>query len=259
MVTSQIESNIQNNPKIRPMPLWESLLVFILITLLMIFCFYIARPSLESLGLNEYPAYLLSLSIVGIVMLVWTFFALLLEGNLKNWRTFLNRLRLKRINPGVLGWSVGLGLLMFLSTVIFSPLISRLISDGLLPIPDQIPDYINPIKQLSISQIKSQLISQKVVFLIPIVLILNIIGEEFFWRGLIFPRQELRHGKTTFLIHGLIWAFTHLFQYWLIFPILLGSFALSYLIQRTKNTWIGILAHMLNNVLPFIIMIFIPV
>jgi len=259
MVTSQIESNIRNNPKIRPMPLWESLLYFVLITLMIIFFFYIARPSLESLGLNEYSAYLLSLSIVGIVMLVWTFIALLLEGNLKNWGTFLNRLRLKRITPGLLGWSVGLGLLMFLSTIIFSPLISRLISDGLMPIPDRIPDYINPIKQLSISQIKAQLISQQVVFLIPIVLILNIFGEEFFWRGYVFPRQELRHGKTTFLIHGLIWAFTHLFQYWLILPILLGSFGLSYLIQRTKNTWIGILAHMLNNGLPFVIMIFIPV
>ena len=258
MITGHTESNIQINPKLRPMPLWESLLVFFLITLLMIFCFYIVRPSFEALGLNEYAAYLLSLSIVGIVMLVWTFIALFLEGNLKNRDTFLNRLRLAKLNPGLMGWSAGLGLLMLLSTVIFSPLISRLISDGLMPIPDQIPDYINPLKQLSVSQIKGQLISQGVVVLIPIVLILNIFGEELFWRGYVFPRQELRHGKTTFLIHGLIWGFTHLFQYWLIFPILLGSFALSYLVQRTKNTWICILAHMVNNGLPFIIMIFIP-
>ncbi len=258
MVTSQIETNSRDNPKLRSMPIWESLLYFFLITLLMIFCFYVVRPYLESFGLSEYAAYLLSLSIVGVVMLVWTFFALLREGNLKNWGTFLRRLRLKRVTPGLLGWSVGLGLLMLLSTVIFSPLISKLISDGLMPIPDQIPDYINPLNQLSVSQIKGQLISQGVVFLIPIVLILNIFGEEFFWRGYVFPRQELRHGKTTFLIHGLIWAFTHLFQYWLILPILLGSFALSYLVQRTKNTWIGILAHMLNNGLPFIIMIFMP-
>jgi membrane protease YdiL (CAAX protease family) len=259
MITGTIESNLRNNAKIRPMPLWESLLYFFLITLLMIFCFYIVRPYFELLGLNEYSAYLISLSIVGIVMLVWTFCALFLEGNLKTWATFSNRIRLKSINLRLLGWSVGLGLLMFLSTVIFSPLISKMISEGFLPIPAQIPDYINPLKQLSIAQIKAQLISQGVVFLIPIVLIFNISGEEFFWRGYIFPRQELQNGKTTFLIHGLIWGFTHLFQYWLILPILVGSFALSYLVQLTKNTWIGILAHMLNNGLPFLIMIFISV
>lgn len=258
MNTDHLEPKNRLNSNVKPMPVWESLLYFFAITLLMIFCFYVVRPYLEQLGLNQYSAYLLSLSIVGVVMLVWTFIALRREGNIKNRETILNRLRLKGFYPGILGWSFGLGLLMFLSTVIFSPLISKLISDGLLPIPDRIPDYINPLKQLSISQIKSQIISQGVVFLIPIVLILNIFGEEFFWRGVVFPRQELRHGKTTFLIHGLIWAFTHLFQYWLIFPILIGSFALSYLVQRTKNTWIGILAHLINNALPFIIMLFIP-
>ena len=258
MNSDPLETKNRPNSNLRPMPVWESLLYFFVITLLIILCFYVVRPYLEQMGLNEYPAYLLSLSIVGVVMLVWTFVVLRCEGNLKNRDTFLNRLRLKGFTPRILGWSVGLGLLMFLATAIFSPLISRLISDGLLPIPDRIPDFINPLKQLSVSQIKNQLISQGVVFFIPIVLILNIFGEEFFWRGVVFPRQELRHGKITFIIHGLIWAFTHLFQYWLIFPILIGSLALSYLVQRTKNTYIGIVAHLINNVLPFIIMIFIP-
>lgn len=258
MNNNHLGSKTQLDSNVKPMPVWESLLYFFVITLLMIVCFYVVRPSLEQLGSNEYSAYLLSLSIVGVVMLVWTFIALRCEGNLKNRETFLNRLRLKSLTPGLLGWSIGLGLLMLLSTANISPLISKLISGGFLPIPDRIPDYINPLMQLSISQIKTQLISQGVVFLIPIVLILNIIGEEFFWRGVVFPRQELRHGKSTFLIHGLIWAFTHLFQYWLIFPILIGSIALSYLVQRTKNTWIGILAHLINNALPFIIMLFIP-
>jgi membrane protease YdiL (CAAX protease family) len=213
MNTDHLESKTQLNSNVKPMPVWESLLYFLVITLLMIVCFYVVRSNLEQLGLNEYSAYLLSLSIIGVVMLVWTFIALRREGNLKNWQTFLNRLRLKGFNPRILGWSIGLGLLMFLSTAIFSPLISKLISDGLLPIPCGIPDYINPLKQLSISERKNQLVSQGVVFLIPIVLILNIFGEEFFWRGLVFPRQELRHGKTTFVIHELIWAFTHSFQY----------------------------------------------
>jgi membrane protease YdiL (CAAX protease family) len=146
---------------------------------------------------------------------------------------------------------------MLISTVVFSPIISKLISKGIIPLPEDLPDYINPIKQLSISNIKAQLISQGVVLLIPVALILNILSEEIFWRGIILPRQELQHGKNAFWIHGVIWAFTHLFQYWLIIPILIGSVALAYVIQRTKCTWISILAHLLNNGIPFIIMAFI--
>jgi len=250
----------ENNmiPKLKPMPVWESILVFFLITLLIIFCFYVVRPYFERSGLNGYAAYLLSLSIVGILMLVWTFVSFYLEGNPVTREALFYRLRLKAVNPGLIGWSIGLGLFMFLMTVLFSPWIAKLIANGFISIPDQIPDYINPLKQQSIAQIKSQLISQGVLFFIPAVLILNIFGEELFWRGIVFPRQELTHGRNTFLIHGLIWAFTHLFQYWLIFPILLSSFALSYLIQRTKNTWVGIIAHMINNAFPFVIMFLLP-
>jgi membrane protease YdiL (CAAX protease family) len=252
------ETKERISPKMRPMRIGESLLYFIAVTSLIIICFYIVRPELERLGLNEYAAYLLSLSFVSILMLIWTLISFIHEGNPMTWIAFRNRLRLNGVNTKVVGLSFGLGLLMFLSTIIFSPLIAKLVAAGLIPLPEQIPDYINPLKQLSITLIKAQMASQGVLPFIPLVLLLNIFGEELFWRGIVFPRQELRHGKHTFLIHGFIWGFAHLFQYWLVLPILLSSLALSYLIQRTKNTWIGIIAHILNNGLPFIIMIFIP-
>jgi len=239
------------------MGMWESALILVVTSLLGILCFYGIRPYLEQAGWREYPAYLGSLSIVFLVMLAWSALAFLREGHERTWGSFLRRTRMNRLSPGVLFWSVGLGLVMFSSTLISSPLISRAITEGLLPLPQGIPDYINPLKQLSVAQIKAQLIAQGVVPLIPIVLLLNIFGEEIFWRGIIFPRQALRHGDRTFLIHGAIWALSHLFQYWLLLPILISSVALAYAYQRTKNTWVGILAHLLNNALPFVIMIFV--
>lgn len=243
--------------RFKPMAIWESMLILVVISLLGLLCFYVIRPYLEQVGWDEYPAYLGSLSIVFLVMLAWSAVAFLREGNERTWEALLRRTRMNRISPGMLVWSVGLGLLMFASTLIFSPLISRAISGGFLPIPQGIPDYINPLKQLSIAQVKAQLIAQGVVPLIPITLLLNIFGEEIFWRGMIFPRQQLRHGDRAFLIHGVIWAFSHLFQYWLMLPILVSSVALSYVYQRTRNTWAGILAHLLNNALPFVIMTFV--
>jgi membrane protease YdiL (CAAX protease family) len=249
--------DVQPDDRVKPMPVWESVLILVVISLLGMLCFYGLRPYLEQVGWNEYTAYLASLSIVFLVMLAWSALAFFLEGNGRTWEEFLRRTNLNRLSPGVLLWSIGLGLLMFSSTLVFSPLLSRAISGGFLPIPQGIPDYVNPLKQLSIAQVKAQLLAQGVLPLIPVVLLLNIFGEEIFWRGMIFPRQELRHGRPTFLIHGAIWALSHLFQYWLMLPILISSVALAYVYQRTRNTWAGILAHMLNNALPFVIMIFV--
>ena len=158
-------------------------------------------------------------------------------------------------SPNVLVWGIGLGLLMILLTVVFSPLLSTAISSGLLPLPAGLPDYLNPARQPSLALLKEQFAAQGILPLIPIVLILNIAAEELFWRGMIFPRQELQHGKRTYLVHGLIWAFSHLFQYWLLPPILIGSVVLSYAVQRSRTTWVSVVAHLVNNGLPFVLML----
>ena len=186
--------------------------------------------------------------------MIWAVLSYLSEENNRTFKDFLIRVRLNHLIPKWFYWALGLAIIMFISTVIFSPVLSWLISHNIIPLPQDVPDYINPIKQLSIEKVKEQLVNQGVIPLIPIVLIINISSEEIFWRGIILPRQELQHGKNAFWIHGTIWAFTHLFQYWLLIPILIGSIALAYVIQRTKCTWISIVAHLLNNGLPFLIM-----
>jgi membrane protease YdiL (CAAX protease family) len=74
--------------------------------------------------------------------------------------------------------------------------------------------------------------------------ILNILGEEFFWRGVMLPRQEIAFGKYTWLIHGLGWGLFHVAFGW---PLLLVLspliFILSYFVQKTKNSWVGVIIH----------------
>jgi membrane protease YdiL (CAAX protease family) len=74
--------------------------------------------------------------------------------------------------------------------------------------------------------------------------ILNIFGEEFLWRGVMLPRQELAFGKNAWLIHGTGWGLFHLAFGWKLLVMLLPLiFIQSFLVQKTKNSWVGVIMH----------------
>jgi membrane protease YdiL (CAAX protease family) len=74
--------------------------------------------------------------------------------------------------------------------------------------------------------------------------ILNILGEEFLWRGVMLPRQEIAFGKNAWVIHGFGWGLFHIaFGWQLLITLIPLIFIQSYIVQRTKNTWIGVLMH----------------
>ncbi|NTW24959.1 MAG: CPBP family intramembrane metalloprotease, partial [Lentimicrobium sp.] len=74
--------------------------------------------------------------------------------------------------------------------------------------------------------------------------LLNIFGEEFLWRGVMLPRQELAFGKYTWVIHGFGWGLFHIsFGWQLLLTLIPLIFIQSYVVQKTRNSWIGILMH----------------
>ena len=77
---------------------------------------------------------------------------------------------------------------------------------------------------------------------------LNIVGEEFWFRGYILPRQELAFGKFAWLVNGLMFTLNHLWQPWILIAILPSSLLLAYVVQSRKNTWIGIIQHGFVNI-----------
>jgi len=74
--------------------------------------------------------------------------------------------------------------------------------------------------------------------------ILNILGEEFLWRGVMLPRQEVAFGKYTWIIHGFGWGLFHVaFGWQLLITLLPLIFIQSYIVQKTKNSWVGVIMH----------------
>jgi len=87
--------------------------------------------------------------------------------------------------------------------------------------------------------------------------ILNILGEEFLWRGVMLPRQEAAFGKHAWLIHGFGWGLFHIaFGWQLLITLIPLIFIQSYIVQRAKNSWIGVLMHGGLNGQSFIVICF---
>ena len=74
--------------------------------------------------------------------------------------------------------------------------------------------------------------------------ILNIMGEEILWRGVILPRQEIVFGEYAWLIHAIGWGIFHIAFGWQLLLILLPVLLIqSYVVQRRRNSWVGVIIH----------------
>jgi membrane protease YdiL (CAAX protease family) len=78
--------------------------------------------------------------------------------------------------------------------------------------------------------------------------ILNIAAEESLWRGVVLPRQEIAFGRWAWLVNGAGWLLFHLaFGPTILLTLWPITFILPFIVQRTKNSWTGVLIHAALN------------
>ena len=251
-----MNSERKDSTKLKPMYLGESLLYFGVPTVITIFCVFRLFPYLVSQGFSTFVSYMISLDIPLGIMLITSLVAYWKEGNPISWLALRDRFRLKPMKRKGWIWTLGLFVFMLgtagaLSALMLS-ITPGLIENGLLVIPENTPSYIDPRIPQNFESLKSQMGSESIgnwslVLLTIFSLILNILGEEFLWRGYVLPRQELTYGKKTWLVHGIMWTLLHVFKWWQMFALLPGALALSFVVQRFQNTWPGIIAHLITN------------
>ena len=249
MLNSPIASTL---PAIKPLPLKFAWPFFAIPALAFVVSVYWGIPFMVGQGLAEFTAYVLALLIPLVMLLAAALAAFRLEGRPLTWAAISDRFRLHPMTGKDWLWTltglvigvVGMGALLGLGRA--------LVSMGLIPLPGSIPAAIDPATPPDLAGFRGLMGpgatgNWGLVLLTVVLLFFNIIGEEFWWRGYILPRQELTHGRWTWVIHGVLWMLFHVFKYWDWLGLLPVCLVIAYIAQRRQNTWPGIIIHFLVN------------
>ena len=168
-------------------------------------------------------------------MLIVSFLFLRGEGLKIDKATWQQRLRFKKMNKADWLWSTGsiimIGILSFAIMTLLRVLIGHVESQP----PFMVFDPLTPDRYWIL------------LIWFPYWL-LNIMGEEILWRGVILPRQEVIFKRYTWLIHAAFWSMFHLaFGWQLLITMLPILFIQSYAVQLCKNSWTGVVIHAVIN------------
>lgn len=250
------QPHVERRP-LAPIGRGQSILLFGIPAAILVAFVYLVIPALDAAGLSPFMAYLVGLLIPLVLMFLAALAAYRLEGSPLTWNDFKARYRLRPMTGRDWLWTLGLAVFSVVAYGILLSIESALITGGLIPLPAGIPAALDPrttsdpasMAALLDGQLQGSWTALIVYF---VLLFFNIFGEELWWRGFILPRQELAFGKTTWLIHGSLWALFHIFKWWDVVALLPVTLSLSFVAQRRQNTWPGIICHYVTNGLGFI-------
>jgi membrane protease YdiL (CAAX protease family) len=164
----------------------------------------------------------------------------------------VKRTRLKEVDLRSWLWILGLTVFGLAAYLALTFTAKALASVSWLSPPGFFPAEINPNKSM-ISGVFMDTPLKGQWWIIPAYAcgwFFNIFGEELLWRGYLLPRQELTLRKHAWIVHGLLWAAWHVFWKWNLLVILPVAMAIPFAVQKTKNTWVGIIAHGTVNLIP---------
>ena len=77
----------------------------------------------------------------------------------------------------------------------------------------------------------------------------SVLGEEFLFRGVLLPRMEGVFGRWSWVASGVLHAFWHVHQPWVIAETVIGAaFLYAFPSWRFRSTWMAIIVHSIQNV-----------
>jgi membrane protease YdiL (CAAX protease family) len=242
---------------LKPIPLWNAIVLFAATSGLVYVMVYHGISTLMGAGITFLQSYLVCFYAPFVVIFVAAIIGYLLERREFSWSAFRSRYRLEMLSGRTWIWTAGLtivGLGFYLALGFTAKVLANI--PWLAP-PAFFPAELNPIKQMVPGTFMDTVLKGQ-WWIIPAYTsgwFFNIFGEELLWRGYLMPRQEVLYGKYTWLIHGALWSLWHCFWRWNILVIMPIALAIPYVVQRTRNTWVGIIAHGIANAIPLVMIV----
>jgi membrane protease YdiL (CAAX protease family) len=83
------------------------------------------------------------------------------------------------------------------------------------------------------------------------------LGEELLFRGVLLPRMQGAFGRFDWVANGVLFAFYHLHEPWVIPSSLVDIFALSYPSRRYRSALMGIIVHSSQSVFFLVLLLFV--
>jgi membrane protease YdiL (CAAX protease family) len=239
--------------------LMHSVSIFVVSSLAISFSVYWGIPLFLDRGWRFGDAYLLCFYIPFACLLGFALWLYHHEGHAWTWQAFAQRFRLKRFTKADVLWTLGLTLFGLIGYGIMTQTLGVFLLKRVpfLAPPAYFPGGLDPTKPMVPGEFFG--ISLKGQWWVACVYFLgwfcNIFGEELVFRGYLLPKEEAVLGKYAWVYHGIIWALWHSFWKWNVIPLLAVTLPLAFVVQRQKNTWIGIIAHGGLNLIPLVVII----
>lgn len=247
-----------------PLPPQKAIWHFLLAGLVVRWTIYHFMPFLQAHGLAPFESFVISFMVPMAILFALAFGFVKVEGVAVTMPALANRFWLRRLTWRQLGWTA-IGLVAAgVMTVLLAPTQGWLLKQfPVLRPPASFPPLMNPTLQtttwtaVTVSWMGAEAVGNwGYAVLVILLFFFNILGEELYWRGFILPRQERVHGRHTWLVHGLMWNLFHLpFYPWYLLYGLPITLAVSFVAQKTGNTWTAILLHGLANLTVYALMI----
>jgi membrane protease YdiL (CAAX protease family) len=236
---------------IRPFTATTTILLFTVPTLALFAVYYAVMPALIRAGWLPFYAYAFAFSLLFVGMIVAALIGFRLEGHQLSFTKLATRFRLNRMNRQDWLWTIGAFLAALALFFLVQPLSARIIQSGWIPLPKSLPAFLDPSVAVTAVVFDEAVggVQGNWAFLLTslLVLILNVVGEELWWRGYILPRQELSSGKATWLLHGILWILFHAALWWNLLNLLPLTMGLVYVASRRRSTTVGIVTHILHK------------
>lgn len=241
---------MENQARLKPIGLIGSLVYFGIPAAIFAWFILWLLPAMMRAGQPRLVIFFATFGAPLALMLVAAFIAYRLEGRQWSWPSFRDRLRLGRMSRTDWAWTVGLVVGTWALQWAIGPVAAWFDGVTFYQWPPAFAEFLNGMRQADFGVDLKGRWDIWLLFLVSS-FCFNILGEEFWWRGIILPRQELALGKWAWLVNGILWNLFHFFYHTSLGSVvgyLPLTVPLAWVAQRTRNTWPGVISHFISNI-----------